>query len=217
MFNGKVKNRKISMAGKSKRNNRREVLAKAKADRNERENKRKRLKSSKIIQTWYRGVQARLYIATSQRLLLDTGLREAGVRYARLVQSGQRYVTDISALSQLITTYNVTTRHRFTKKKQFLKEDFARTCNLARLILVSCTSKISAENVCTVASEQPQVWLYKFHFLLRSILLNLQNVEYRITKQAVLPSQVLLFILNPKQWQKNAGKDKKGFIKKSHT
>ena len=153
----------------------------------------------------------RKQLATAQRELLDTGLREAGIRYAKFVQAGQPFITDIPALTRLIQTYNVTTKHRFNNSRRpkttasTPNKDFARTCNLARLILVSCTSKDPLQNVCHVAVTDPTTWIERFHVLLRGMLFNLVDGTNRADPQAVLPAQVLLFLLNPKQWPARTG------------
>ena len=202
MFTGNVK-RNVSMAGKQKRTNRADVLAKAKADRNQRENQRRRQKSSVVLQTWWRGVRARLHVAISQRQLLDDGLRDDGLRYARLAQAGQPLVTNFPALTQLIQAYNVTTKHRFAARRTFAEQDVARTCSLARLILVSCTNTDPSQNICR-GLDMDSTWLERLHAMLRGMLLNLYDKKTRIQSQAVLPAQALLLLLNPKQWSSPA-------------
>ena len=203
MFTGNVKQRNVSMAGKKKRTNRADVLAKAKADRNQREIQRRRQKCSVILQTWWRGVRARLLVAVSQRQLLDAGLREEGVRYASLTQAGQPLATNFPALTRLIQAYNLTTRHRFAARRAFAEQDFGRTCNLARLILLSCTNSDPSQNMCR-GLDLDNVWLERLHAMLRGMLLNLYNKKTRIQSLAVLPAQALLLLLNPKQWSSPA-------------
>ena len=205
MFSGKVVQRSVSMAG-SKRNKRgkrgrREVLAKAKAERAGREARRRSEAAALKVETWFRGVRARKAFAVKQRQHLDQLLKAAGLRFQRLAAAGKSYVADVEGeLCRIIQAYNSMARHSGQRGRETI-QDFSRLCNLGRLVLASCASSDPRQNIRHVLvthsadSIERKRWLERLHFLCRCSLACIVIPEFRQRPEAMIPVQVISRLL----------------------
>ena len=210
MFSGKVKQTGISKRAKKKRG-RREVLAKAKAERAERERGRQRARAALRLTTWVRSVRAQRAFRATQRAHLDALLRDAGMRFQRLQLSGQPYVSDVEGeLTGLIRAYTGISR-RARPDDRTAPQDWARLCNLGRLVLASCASADPKRNVRSVAcgvpadaasssgsaaTESHPQWQERLHFLCRSALFYISLPKFRRRPEAIIPVRVLSSLLS---------------------